>query len=569
MTDERFITDDGVLLKYIGGDETAVIPDGVTVIADRAFFGCDTIVRAVIPRGVTAIGERAFMNCAWLTDITLPDTLEYIGPAAFRGCDSLEGIALPDSIGIIPPALFYECISLKSIKLPSILRRIYPRAFYGCSALTEIELPDGLDVIDEFAFEYCDELRRVQLPDSLTYIGRHAFARCSRLSDIAVPRGVRHIGSSAFYQTPVLDSSDNGLFIGGDGILIACTNRAEEIHVPEGVKRIGELAFGYNDRVRRVILPDGVTEICAGAFELCTALESVVLPDSLQVIGDRAFEDCAALASISLPDGIERIGRGAFERTSLAGGTGGLILNGRYLISHVSDGSDPQIPDAAEVIAGGAFYGDETIERIAFGGGVRSVCGEAFRFCRNLREVHIPANVGIIGEYAFSGCDRLHAYIERARRAVGESAFEAGQRITFFDGERSFTVILQSELAASTPESALFAFAAEPSEHRFSRMGIPEYLLPAAVCYADTGGVYAEYLRESIAAAVCMAVDRGDSGLLRKTLDYGFLTERQAAECAAYAIEKKAHEQQVMIMRFKQERFGSADDKAIDSRFDW
>lgn len=570
MIDERFLIEDGVLVKYIGGgEEQVIVPDGVTAVGDRAFARCDTVAEVILPDSVVAIGERAFMECNWLTKIVLPDTLEFIDASAFRRCDALEMIELPDSLKMLPVACFYECANLKSVRLPAEIKQISPRTFYGCSSMESIVLPEGVTEIEECAFEYCASLRNVKLPDSLISIGRHAFARCYQLSDINIPDGVKNIGCNAFHQTAFIENTDNGFVIGGDGILISCTGGSEHIAVPAGIKKIGEMAFAYNARVRSVSLPDGVSEICNNAFERCTALSEISLPDSLSIIGDRVFEECSSLEKISLPDGITQIGSKAFEYTPIEEGSEMLILNYKYLIAYHGEEEYPQIPDGVEVIASGAFSGNTDIKAVSLGGKVRFVCREAFRWCRELEEVHISAAVQYLGAYAFSGCDKLHAYIECSRRIVGESTFETGQWLTFTDGNNSFAVQLQNVLTAESCEHALFAFTAERTGHRFMQMAVPEYCLPAAICYADSGSVYADHLRENIVAAVCMAVDRGDIELLRRVLGYGFLTERQTAECAAYAIEQKAFEQQVMIMRYKQDTFGAISDEALNSKFDW
>lgn len=569
MNDERFLTEDGILLRYVGADERVVVPDGITAIGDRTFLGCETITHLVLPNSVKTIGERAFIGCSWLTEIVLPESVEYIGYAAFRGCDSLESIELPDRLRIIPTACFYQCLSLKSVKLPSSLQVISARAFSGCCDIVSLDFPNGLTEIEESAFEHCTRLQAAVLPDGLLYIGRHAFSGCHRLAEVDVPVSVKSIGSFAFYQTAFLENADSELVTVGDGILISCISENENITVPEGVKIIGERAFAYNEHVRRVILSDGAAEICNNAFERCKALENISLPESLRTIGDRAFEDCASLAGITLPDNITHIGSGVFGYTPVGSVFETLILNDKYLIAYLDDEKRPQIPDTVEVIAGGAFMNNTDIEEVALNNSVRFVCKEAFRWCRGLKKVHIGANVRYLGEYAFSGCEALHAYIECAQRAVGENTFEAGQLLTFTQGENSFTVMLQNDLSAESCEHALFAFAAEPCEQRFIQMRVPEYCLPASICYAVYGGVYEDYLRENITSAVCMAVDREDSELLQRVLGYGFLTEAQAAVCAEYAIEHKALEQQVMIMRCKQDSFGSTNDEKIDSRFDW
>ena len=222
-----------------------------------------------------------------------------------------------------------------------------------------------------------------------------------------------------------------------------------------------------------------------------------------------------------------------------------------------------------EIIAGGAFVDDRTIKTITIGGSVRTIDEQAFKWCTELERAEISAEVGYIGREAFAFCGKLHAYLDRGRRLMAERCFTEGQKITFRDGGRDFTVMLLGDIRANSPEHALMGFAAEPSQSRFMQLHYPEYLIPAAACYASEGGAYTEYLKANAVTAVCYSVDLGDSELTRRILDLGYLTERQAAECAAYAIEQKAFEQQLLIMRSKQDNFGGTDDKKLDDKFDW
>ena len=66
-----------------------VIPDTVTAIADKAFYGCALITEVVIPSGVTEIKERTFADCKSLKKIVIPDGVTKIGNEAFLRCSKL------------------------------------------------------------------------------------------------------------------------------------------------------------------------------------------------------------------------------------------------------------------------------------------------------------------------------------------------------------------------------------------------------------------------------------------------------------------------------------------------
>ena len=48
---------------------SVVLPDGLRVIGDHAFFGCESIKRLVISKSVESIGEKAFWGVEEVTKV--------------------------------------------------------------------------------------------------------------------------------------------------------------------------------------------------------------------------------------------------------------------------------------------------------------------------------------------------------------------------------------------------------------------------------------------------------------------------------------------------------------------
>lgn len=110
------------------GLTSLIIPDSVTSIGSDAFCDCSGLIsivvdgrnkkydsrdncnaiiekstnsllvgckNTIIPDSVTTIGDRAFYGCSGLTSVTIPNSVTTIGGLAFRGCQKLANIVIP------------------------------------------------------------------------------------------------------------------------------------------------------------------------------------------------------------------------------------------------------------------------------------------------------------------------------------------------------------------------------------------------------------------------------------------------------------------------------------------
>lgn len=116
INDPIFVVKNGVLQKYTGFGGDVVIPNSVTSIGYRAFYGCSSLASVTIPDSVTSIGDLAFMHSG-LTSITIPDSVTSIGNSAFSDCSSLTSITIPKSVTYIGQKAFSNCSSLKTLPM--------------------------------------------------------------------------------------------------------------------------------------------------------------------------------------------------------------------------------------------------------------------------------------------------------------------------------------------------------------------------------------------------------------------------------------------------------------------
>lgn len=112
--------------------------------------------RISIPEGVTALGPRVFYGMSQLEEIRFPSTLTYIGAEALEGTAWLENERKKDSYVVVNGILvsaFYNSMIMEA-KLPDTIVRIAPYAFYHSEAQL-VTLPESVQEIDAYAFVEC------------------------------------------------------------------------------------------------------------------------------------------------------------------------------------------------------------------------------------------------------------------------------------------------------------------------------------------------------------------------------------------------------------------------------
>lgn len=85
---------------------SVVIPDGIKVIADQAFYGCTELISIEIPDRMIAVGYQAFYNCGKLCNVLNLKNVTSINISAFEGCGSLKSVVLSDELAYVGYYLF-------------------------------------------------------------------------------------------------------------------------------------------------------------------------------------------------------------------------------------------------------------------------------------------------------------------------------------------------------------------------------------------------------------------------------------------------------------------------------
>ena len=368
-----------------------MIPDSVTTIGSYAFSGCTGLTRVVLPAGLTAIPDWCFNNCEKLPGIAIPETVTSIGSCAFR----------------------------------------------YCSALTAITLPQGLQTLGANAFLYCENLPYVDVPDTLESAGYCIASDTTQLRC--------SIGSSAAYA---LSKKNNSFYNNGyrlcytyadrDGsvtglVLFKYVGTEAEVRVPDGVTELLYFSFYNNSAVTSVVLPETVVKIGERAFSECKNLTSVTLPQGIVEIQDTAFWLSPKLTVIDIPDGLQKAAWLAEETVQLRcsfGSSAAFALSKggnnfcagdfqmRYLFDDEGNrnglrlnkylGTDAEVTVPEEVTeTGSAFKDCKTVTKVVLPAGLTKLESNIFSGCTGLKEIAIPEGVTSIGNGAFRDCKAL------------------------------------------------------------------------------------------------------------------------------------------------------------------
>jgi len=211
----------------------------------------------------------------------------------------------------------------------------------------------------------------------------------------------------------------------------------KSVVLPDGIITIAPSAFIGCSNLQEINIPYGVESIGSAAFAGCD-LRKIVIPASVKRIEDSVFQANVLLADIELPDTpIEEIGYYAFRDT-------------KWWANYSADekniyGNTVYIYD----IAYQAVSLD--ITECTIKEGTKIIADEAFAYCRNLQEAHIPYGVESIGFEAFYECDLRKVAIPSSVRSIGKYAFQCN---TWIDVELPETPI--EEIGSSAFDGSLW-----------------------------------------------------------------------------------------------------------------
>ena len=343
---------------------------------------------------VVEIGPKAF-EFSTITDIKIGKNIRKIEKEAFAHCRKLSSVTWNCKCNTIPDNCFYRCTELKKFDFTAI-KRVGQYAF-GESGLQEVYIPQNIEMIGIGAFNICSELHSVTwngtcdvIPTSCFYlcsnlksfnfsaikkVGRYAF-RASGLQEACLPENIEVVSEGAFDGCSELHSviwHCKCNVIPSD-CFFKCSNlKAFDF---SSIKEIGRYAF-WRSGLQEVSLPKNIVIISTGTFSRCNGLRTVTWNCKCNVIPSYCFYMCPNLTNFDFA-GIKKIEQDAFWKSGLISVT-------------LSKGT---------AVYQNCFAFCESLAKVEWLS-ARSIKGDIFKGCKNIKEIFISDKVKNIEASAF------------------------------------------------------------------------------------------------------------------------------------------------------------------------
>ena len=309
-----------------------------------------------IPQGITVIGERAFEGCKLLDTVTISDAVSTISKEAFKSCSALQTLNLGGKDGAaltICEGAFYSCSGLMELTLPERLVKMEVNAFGDTSNLLKVTVnaaglvPDGAPEGTDPSVDFATNAFGTTKTTPSFYVTNVVIGKDVPVFDIPGVFGQKIENVTVDSENKNYSSVDGVLFDKAiTKVVYYPTSRVGEYVLPNTVTELGDRVFqaktgltgitiGSNVRyiginafygcsalkfVKFVATPDGETavplEIDEAAFKSCSALQSIELPVRLVSIGKQAFMSCSKITEVVIPEGVTKIGESAFASCS-------------------------------------------------------------------------------------------------------------------------------------------------------------------------------------------------------------------------------------------------------------
>lgn len=201
----QFCIHDGVLERCEVQSRSIKIPEGVTALADRVFYGKKELEEIIFPSTLSYIGVQALEGTGWLEkerekssfvivngilisafynsmvmEAKLPDTVYRIAPYAFYRSEA-QLVIFSESVREVDARAFVESevTEIDFSERADIM--VHPPLAVRCGKLREIYIPGKLERLEENFVEDCPAMKRVCLKWAQTVVNKKAFPENVRI----------------------------------------------------------------------------------------------------------------------------------------------------------------------------------------------------------------------------------------------------------------------------------------------------------------------------------------------------------------------------------------------------
>lgn len=197
----RFFIHEGVLERCEIQGSSVKIPEGVTALADRVFYGRKELTEIVFPSTLAYIGVWALEGTGWLENEREKNSYVIINGilvSAFHNSMVMEA-KLPDTVYRIAPYAFYKS-EAQLVILPESVREIDARAFADCE-VTEIDFSTRADVVMHAPVAVrCSKLRELYFQGKVERLEDNFVEDCPNLKRVCLKWAQTVVNKNAFRE---------------------------------------------------------------------------------------------------------------------------------------------------------------------------------------------------------------------------------------------------------------------------------------------------------------------------------------------------------------------------------